>query len=87
MCDRSKLMRDFVEQYTDSLYEDLEDCFELVRTTNSDMRSEAEKQMQDLQDELENAKEELATAVNDIETAKNETEEVRVELFNAQHHP
>lgn len=51
---------EWVAENTKMLYEDLEGCFEAVRKTNEDMRSEAEKQIEaveefkdELNDELE----------------------------------
>ena len=44
------------------LYEDLEGCFEAVRKTNEDMRSEAEKQIEaveEIKDELSDELEQL----------------------------
>lgn len=39
------------KQYVDRFYSAVEDCFEAVRKTNSDMREEAERQIGELEDE------------------------------------
>lgn len=41
------------EDWLETIYEDAENCFEKVRSCNSDIRNAAEKQIQELEDELE----------------------------------
>lgn len=51
-----------VEQYTKDLYEKLADAFEEARSTNVDMREEADSQIAALKNELADLEAELANA-------------------------
>lgn len=48
-----------VDERTRSLYQALEDIFEETRSTNEDMRREAERQIADLQDHITNLEHDL----------------------------
>lgn len=59
----------FIEGYSDTIYQDVEPLFEDVRKTNSNMREEAERQIDVLNDiisdkdeEIQNLQEELSNA-------------------------
>lgn len=45
--------KEIINRYKDSIYSLLEDAFENVRETNSDMRGEAEHQIEELEDEIQ----------------------------------
>lgn len=47
-------LRQLASDNADSLYRDLEDCFEEVRSTNEEMRREADRQISKLHDEVSN---------------------------------
>jgi peptidoglycan hydrolase CwlO-like protein len=68
----------FLEDYSTEIYNEFESNFEDVRKTNDDMRSEADKQVKDLQDELEGANEGLDLKDNYI----NELEDTISKLEN-----
>lgn len=53
--------------FAESIYSDLESCFETVRSTNEDMRSEADSQIEDLIEEVRNLEHELREARSQIE--------------------
>ena len=62
MCirDRPKEVRqNLVEQYTKDLYEKLEDAFEETRSTNVDMREEADSQIKVLKDQVSDLEHQL----------------------------
>lgn len=50
------------ERYAEKLCGDLEDCFEVVRSTNEDMRREAERQIEALADQVANLERDLENA-------------------------
>lgn len=52
--------------YTENLYSDLEDCFEKVRESNSDMRKAAERQIEDLEDKIENLNTQVCNLLHDV---------------------
>lgn len=50
---------DFIKGYIDSIYAEFEGNFENVRKTNEEIRSEADRQIDDLQDEVGELKSEI----------------------------
>ena len=60
------IRRDIVEQKTSELYGLLEPIFEETRDTNEDMRNEASKQIDMLEEELQDAKEEIIRLENEL---------------------
>ena len=64
--------REWASRYSDDLYGDLEDVFEETRSTNEDMRRQAEHQIEGLAAELDDAEAEidsLKRQVNDLESS------------------
>ena len=59
---KAEITKDFIKNQSASLYQDLEGCFEEVRKTNEDMRSEAEYQIGVKIEEVEELKDYLAEA-------------------------
>jgi gas vesicle protein len=47
------------KEWSTQMYDDISDCFESVRQTNEEMRDEANRQIESLEDELENEKDEV----------------------------
>lgn len=45
---------EYIKSWVGNIYRDMEDIFEGVRTTNQDMRSEADRQISALEEEIEN---------------------------------
>ena len=63
--------QDFIKGYADAIYDDLEGNFENVRRCNEDIRSEADRQIDKLEDrvsELEAELSEHADKVSQLET-------------------
>lgn len=70
------------QQWGASMYERIEQYIEGVRSTNSDMRDQAEKQMEDMKDEIDTLKkdnrdferqiDDMQRHIEDLEYAKNE---------------
>jgi chromosome segregation ATPase len=54
-------------QWTKEMYDNLESVIETVRETNQDMRSQAEKQINQLNDEVSELKEEISTLQRELE--------------------
>jgi len=54
--------------YMPSIYDIIESYIEDIRQTNSDLRSSAEKQIDDLEDEIDNLKYEVKSLKDEIET-------------------
>ena len=52
-------LQDYVKSWTESLYGEIKDCFEVTRKTNEDMREEADRQIDDLVDEVDSLKDEI----------------------------
>lgn len=55
-----------IKEWSEIIYDDIEDCFETVRETNENMREEAEKQLKSLKDELEDTIDKLKNLEVDI---------------------
>jgi len=55
----AKELDEIVEKYTKYTYEDLEDIFEKVRSTNEDMREEANRQIESLEDDVSDLQEKI----------------------------
>lgn len=79
------------EDWLKTIYGDAENCFEEVRTCNSDIRDAAEKQIQDLIDELEEEKrlrQHYETEAEDLQRkldrSESDLEIVRDELSDAE---
>lgn len=53
------LRTDIADKHAGTLYGYLEDCFESVRATNEEMRAEADRQINRLQDEIGDLEHEL----------------------------
>jgi len=53
---------DIVKSYADNIYNEFEDNFEGVRKTNEEMRSQADRQIIELQDEVD----ELRSKIEDL---------------------
>jgi len=49
----------FASRWADEIYNGIESCFEIVRETNENMRTEAERQIGNLEDEIAELKGEL----------------------------
>ena len=47
--DKTKQLEEYIQQYVDNLYNDVEQIFETVRTSNSDIRDAAEYQLNEKQ--------------------------------------
>ena len=62
-----KTRRELAADYAKELYRRIEDAFEEVRTTNTDIRDAAEQQISDLKDELESLGHELKEARSMLE--------------------
>ncbi|WP_294767458.1 hypothetical protein [uncultured Rhodoferax sp.] len=54
-----EVRQNLVEQYTKDLYEKLEDAFEETRSTNVDMREEADSQIKVLKDQVSDLEHQL----------------------------
>ncbi len=70
LCDACPLLLkeqhdNLIKEWTEELYDELEDCFETVRKSNGDMRDEAEKQLTTLETEIVDLKQELEDAKSD----------------------
>jgi hypothetical protein len=53
------ISEEIAKTWADKIYSDISGCFEIVRDTNSDMREQANKQINDLLDEITDLKEQL----------------------------
>ena len=62
-----KTRRELAADYAKELYRRIEDAFEEVRTTNTDIRDEADRQIGRLKDELESLGHELKEARSMLE--------------------
>ena len=62
---------EFVKGYVQDIYSDLEHSFEGVRSSNEDMRKEADYQIDNLSDELEQCKDEISDLQDKITELKN----------------
>jgi peptidoglycan hydrolase CwlO-like protein len=63
---------DFIEQYQESLYKDIEHYFEDVRKSNEDMRKEADKQLDQASDEIEDLKQEVGYLKENIKALEDQ---------------
>ena len=54
-------IQDLLVNYSTAIYNEFEQNFEAVRSTNEDMRKEAEIQISNLKDEIENLKSQVST--------------------------
>lgn len=61
----------------------IKDQFEELRTLNEDMRSAAEKQIDDLNDELSEARDEIDDLKKQIEELENEKDELKSQLYES----
>lgn len=57
--DKTKQLEKYIQQYVDNLYNDVEQIFETVRTSNSDIRDAAEYQINEKQNIIDCLKAEL----------------------------
>lgn len=58
----SETLQRLASENSDNLYRDLKDCFEVVRRTNEEMRSEADRQISVLQDRIADLEADLERA-------------------------
>ena len=57
--DKTKQLEKYIQQYVDNLYNDVEQIFEAVRTSNSDIRDAAEYQINEKQNIIDRLEAEL----------------------------
>ena len=57
--DKTKQLDKYIQQYVDNLYNDVEQIFETVRTSNSDIRDAAEYQINEKQNIIDHLEAEL----------------------------
>ena len=57
--DKTKQLEKYIQQYVDNLYNDVEQIFETVRTSNSDIRDAAEYQINEKQNIIDHLEAEL----------------------------
>jgi len=72
-----KIKDDFVKRWVDCMYQDLEHNYEGVRSSNQDMRSEAERQIVLLSDEIENLEYDISERDKKISELEYEIEELK----------
>lgn len=70
------------DEFCDAIYAGAEDIFENVRQCNSDMRDEAEYQIEDLEDEIDGLKHEKDTLEWEIDELKDEIEDLKNTILN-----
>lgn len=56
------------EQYASDLYDNIESAFEKARSSNENMRAEADRQISDLKDEIDNLEHQVKDLENRVET-------------------
>ena len=61
--DKTKQLEKYIQQYVDNLYNDVEQIFETVRTSNSDIRDAAEYQINEKQNIIDCLKAELNQSI------------------------
>ena len=57
--DKTKQLEKYIQQYVDNLYNDVEQIFETVRSSNSDIRDAAEYQINEKQNIIDHLEAEL----------------------------
>lgn len=63
-------LNDFVKDCSNHLYQCLEDCFEITRNTNSDMRKDAENRIESLEDIISELQTDLDIARTELNSIK-----------------
>ena len=73
-------IKDISEGLSDDLYRDVETSFEECRSTNDDMRKQAEYQIDELEKRIENLEWQLDDMTNEISSKDQEIESLNEEL-------
>lgn len=73
---------DFIKSHSTSMNEEITDEFEILRTLNSDMRAEAERQMEECTKELEASEELVEEHEQKIADLEKELTDMQIEFDN-----
>jgi DNA repair exonuclease SbcCD ATPase subunit len=74
------VQQNLIKEYADQIYNELERCFEDVRTTNGDMRKEADSQMKYEEEKASDAEEEVKDLSAQIEELNTQIEELNEQV-------